>query len=268
MKPWSWLLVAALICSLSAAELPATNHAFVVIAHRGNHTRAHENTLTALEHAIEAGADYAEIDVRKTADGHYVLMHDSRVDRMTDGHGLVAELTLAQVKTLSVRDLKRPEIPPDKVPTLEEALARIKGRLHLYLDFKAGDRADVAKRIRRAGVDRQVLVYDDASRVEEWHRTCPDLPVITSPPETLKTAAALVDFAEKSKIEVLDGDWTAYTREMVQAAERAGIRVWPDIQEEKENADYFAKVVALGFTGAQTDHPEEFIAWLKQKSLR
>src|SRR5438045_7121592 len=83
-----------------AAELPQSRHNFVVIAHRGNHTRAHENTITALQHAIDAGIDYAEIDVRRTADGHYVLMHDRTVDRMTDGRGPVNQLTLAQIRAL------------------------------------------------------------------------------------------------------------------------------------------------------------------------
>src|SRR5512136_3029431 len=90
MKPLIWLVFAAIAAQLHAAELPPAKHAFIVIAHRGNHARAHENTLTALKHAMEAGVDYAEIDVRRTSDGCHVLMHDSKVDRMTDGHGPVS----------------------------------------------------------------------------------------------------------------------------------------------------------------------------------
>jgi|SRR5579859_7925209 len=112
---------------VQAADLPVSRHDFVVIAHRGDHARAHENTLTAIERTIGAGVDYVEIDVRRTADGHYVLMHDSTVDRMTDGHGPVANLTLAQIRSLHVRDLKLPQIPADHVPTFDEALAAIKG---------------------------------------------------------------------------------------------------------------------------------------------
>src|SRR5262245_33255893 len=84
MKLWIDLLLSVLPLLTQAAELPQPRHKFVVIAHRGNHARAHENTLTALQHAIDAGADYAEIDVRRTVDGHYVLMHDRDVERMTD----------------------------------------------------------------------------------------------------------------------------------------------------------------------------------------
>jgi glycerophosphoryl diester phosphodiesterase len=250
------------------ADLPQPRHSFIVIAHRGNHTRAHENTLTAIEHAIEAGVDYVEIDVRRTADGNYVLIHDSTVDRMTDGHGTVAQMTLAQLQSLHVRNAKRPQIPPDHVPTFNEALGAIKGRINIYLDFKAGDRAAVAKAIRDAGVTKQILVYDAAESMEEWRRVAPELPLIVSPPEDAKTPQQLADFVSKHSVEILDGSWKVYSREMVEAAKRAGARTWPDIQSVREDANYFEKVIALGFTGVQTDHPEELIGWLTQQHRR
>ena len=170
MKALGWLSIALVSFSVYAADRAITRPAFTVIAHRGNHTRAHENTITALRHALEAGVDYAEIDVRRTSDDHYVLMHDSTVDRMTDGHGAVANLTLAELKALHVRDQKRPEISPDRIATLDDALSLVKSGLKLYLDFKAGDRTQVAKAIRDAAAERQVLVYDSAEAVAQWRR--------------------------------------------------------------------------------------------------
>jgi glycerophosphoryl diester phosphodiesterase len=251
-----------------SADLPLSRHSFTVIAHRGNHARAHENTLTAIEHAIAAGVDYVEIDVRSTLDGDYVLMHDSTVDRMTDGHGPVAQMTLAQLQSLHVRDAKRPQIPPDHLPTFNEALGAIKGRINIYLDFKAGERAAVAKAIRDAGVTKQILVYDDAESVEEWRRVAPELPLILSPPENAKTPQQLANSVSKYRVEVLDGSWKGYSREMVEAAKRLGARTWPDIQSALEDTHYFETIIALGFTGAQTDHPEEFIGWLTQQHRR
>jgi glycerophosphoryl diester phosphodiesterase len=249
-------------------ELPECRNQFVVIAHRANHTRAHENTLTALQRAIDAGVDYAEIDVRRTADDQYVLMHDATVDRMTDGHGAVRKLTLAQIRALVVRDKKRPQIPPDRIPTFAEVLALVKGRLNIYLDFKEGDRAVVAKAIQDAGLERQVLVYDDVESVAEWRRVAPELPLIVSPPGNIKTPDSLLEWIRMQKVEVLDGDWDGYSPEMVQAASRAGVKVWPDIQSGKETEAYFKRVMARGFTGVQTDHPEDLIAWLKTEKLR
>ena len=262
------LLLLLLPLMAGAADLPATRHTFVVIAHRGNHTHAHENTLTALQAAIDAGVDYAEIDVRPTADGHYVLMHDRTVDRMTDGHGAVKELSLAQIQGLHVRNLKRPEIATDKVPTFGEVLKLIKGQLNLYLDFKEGDRGMVAQAIREVGVTKQVLVYDDLESLAEWHRVAPELPCIISAPDSAKSPRQIVDFALTNHIEVLDGSWKGYSKEMVVSAKEAGVRIWPDIQDSREDARYFETVLKRGFSGVQTDHPEELIAWLRQNSLR
>ncbi len=250
-----------------AAELPASQHHFVVIAHRGDHTRAHENTLTALRNAIATGVDFAEIDVRRTLDGEHVLMHDRTVDRMTDGKGAVSELTLAQIRALHVRDPQRPQIQPDRIPTFAEVLSLIKGRLNIYLDFKDGDRAAVAQAIRQAGLTRQFLVYDDVESIDAWRRVAPELPLIVSPPDT-QEPQELVAFARARHIEVLDGPWSGYSPAMVRAASLAGVTVWPDIQSSREDEAYFASVVARGFSGVQTDHPEELIAWLKDHNLR
>lgn len=263
-----YLVLFVLPVFTQAADIPSARHNFIVIAHRGSHSHAHENTLTALQRAIDIGADYAEIDVRRTLDGTHVLMHDSTVDRMTDGHGAVKQLTWAQLQQLYVRDKKRPEIAADRIPTFQEALQLVKGRLNIYLDFKEGDRAAVARAIQQSGTSKQVLVYDDVEAAAEWRRAAPELPLIVSPPDEAKHPDQLVRFARRYSIDVLDSSWEAYSPEMVQAAARAGVKVWPDIQDRQENADYFAKVLRVGFNGVQTDHPEELIDWLNQHHLR
>lgn len=268
-----WRFVAALVLGgclawASGAELPGPRQGIVVIAHRGNHAQAHENTLTALQHAIQAKVDYAELDVRRTKDGCYVLMHDATVDRTTDGTGKVAEHTFADIRRLTVRDPKRPQLAPDCVPTLEEAFAVAKGKLNIYLDFKAGDRGEVAGVIRAAGMEGQVVVYDAASAVAEWRRLAPEIPLIVSPPRDVTTPEAIARFVKGSGVELLDGNWAGYTQGMVAAAQAAGAEVWPDIQDGCENPDYFERVFTLGFNGVQTDHPEGLIRWLKAKGRR
>jgi glycerophosphoryl diester phosphodiesterase len=175
---------------------------------------------------------------------------------------------LAQLQGLHVRDLKRPEIAVDRIPTFEEALKFIMGRLNIYLDFKDGDRLAVTRAIHDAGVVRQILVYDEIEAAPEWHRVAPELPLIISPPDDLRAPEQLVRFARTNQIQVLDGSWDIYSHEMVLAAEAAGVKIWPDIQARVENSDYFDKMQRLGFTGVQTDHPEELIAWLKEHHLR
>ncbi len=77
----------------------AGSHPFVV-AHRGASADRPEHTLAAYELALEEGADGVECDVRLTRDGHLVCVHDRRVDRTSNGTGLVSEMTLAELREL------------------------------------------------------------------------------------------------------------------------------------------------------------------------
>jgi glycerophosphoryl diester phosphodiesterase len=78
-----------------------------VVAHRGASDAEPEHTLAAYLQAIEGGADALECDVRITADGHLVCVHDRRVNRTSDGHGLVSTLELAQLEGLDWGSWKR-----------------------------------------------------------------------------------------------------------------------------------------------------------------
>src|SRR5437868_7957496 len=82
------------------APLPRLKHPIAVIGHRGGRALAPENTLAAFRNAIRLGADYVEIDVRATRDGHLVIMHDSTVDRTTNGSGAVRDLDFATIRSL------------------------------------------------------------------------------------------------------------------------------------------------------------------------
>lgn len=90
-------------------------------AHRGAHVVAPENTVEAIKWAGLLGYGFIEIDVQKTKDGHYVLMHDLTIDRTTTGSGRVADLTLDEIKSYSTVDADG-NATNYKVPTLSEAL--------------------------------------------------------------------------------------------------------------------------------------------------
>jgi glycerophosphoryl diester phosphodiesterase len=89
-----------------------------VVAHRGSSDDAPEHTLSAYKRAIEDGADALECDVRLTRDGHLVCVHDRRVDRTSNGRGLVSTLELAELAELdwgswrdTWEDFEDPEMP-------------------------------------------------------------------------------------------------------------------------------------------------------------
>jgi glycerophosphoryl diester phosphodiesterase len=82
----------------AAGPAPETERHPFVVAHRGASAERPEHTLAAYELALQEGADGVECDVRLTRDGHLVCVHDRKVDRTSDGTGLVSEMTLAQLR--------------------------------------------------------------------------------------------------------------------------------------------------------------------------
>ena len=94
-----------------------------MVAHRGASIEQPENTIAAFEAAIDASADAVEFDVRMTADGYPVVLHDPDVSRTTEGTGIVSEMTLDEIRKLGV-------------PTLEEALACLSGRAAADIEIK------------------------------------------------------------------------------------------------------------------------------------
>ena len=141
---------------------------FLNIAHRGDSTNAPENTLAAFELAIEAGASAVELDIRCTADGHVVAMHDRTVDRTTDGAGAVGQLSLEQVRGLDAGGWFDERFAGETVPTLEEVFDRLIERVPLVLHVKdagCGIEQAVADEVETRGVADRVTVSSDHRRV-------------------------------------------------------------------------------------------------------
>ena len=107
-----------------------------VAAHRGFSEKYPENTMEAFCAAIEIGADEIETDVRVTADGELVLIHDDRVDRTTNGEGKVCEMTLAELKKLDAGVKKGEEFAGAKIPMLRELFELVKDHPTLTLDIE------------------------------------------------------------------------------------------------------------------------------------
>lgn len=248
--------------------LPAPKHQFIVVAHRGDHTQAPENTLQAYANAIEAGADYVEIDLRTTADSQLVIMHDATVDRMTDGKGPIKDIHYDSLQRLHVTNRQHPEWGSYPVPTFREVLQRCKDKIYIYLDFKNADPAAAWKEIVRQGMEKQVVVYINApNQFTRWREVAPAMPLMVSLPGAIRDTAALKGFLDKYHPEILDGGYEEYTPEMVRLATGMGYTVLPDIQGADEGPAKWEKALQKGIRALQTDHPDQLIAWLKEKGL-
>jgi glycerophosphoryl diester phosphodiesterase len=108
-----------------------------IIAHRGFSHIAPENTIIAMETAISYGADSLEFDVQISSDGVPVCIHDSTVDRTTEGTGNVKDLTLAQLQALDAGSFLSPIYAGVKIPTLDDVLKVAKRKSkYIYPEIK------------------------------------------------------------------------------------------------------------------------------------
>ncbi|MES1216687.1 MAG: glycerophosphodiester phosphodiesterase family protein, partial [Bacteroidota bacterium] len=188
------ILINSLLISAQSTltPLPKTKNGFVVISHRGNHVQVPENTVASIEEAIKAGADYAEIDLRTTKDGYLVICHDGTVDRTTNGKGKVKDLTLDEIKNLKITSKDKSDTKLYRVPEFSEILKACKKEINIYLDFKDASVEEAYRQIKDAGMEKYVVVYlNKESQYPEWRKTAPDMPLMTSVPETVKTKGQL-----------------------------------------------------------------------------
>ena len=109
----------------------------LVVAHRGGSALGPENTLAACEQACRFGVDAVEVDVRLTADGVPVLLHDATLDRTTDGRGPVAAQPLASLRQLDATvAFRRGHFGREPPPTLAEVLALLRHRAAVHVELK------------------------------------------------------------------------------------------------------------------------------------
>lgn len=127
-----------------------------VAAHRGWCSKYPENTMIAFRAAAELGVDQIEIDVRVTKDNELVIIHDSTVDRTTNGTGKVCDLSLEELRALDAGSYKGEEFAGTKIPTLREFMEYVKDLPTMTLDVEL-------KEYVTAG--REAIAYDVCDRV-------------------------------------------------------------------------------------------------------
>lgn len=165
----------------------------LVVGHRMATPFAPENSLAALRAAIRLGVDMVETDLRMTSDGHVVLLHDGSVDRTTTGTGAIGAYTLAELKTLSLKD--GPDggrFDCEGVPTLVEAAALSRDKIVLELEVKETQAGvEAARYLKAEGLYGQALLLCDPAECAAIRSAVPDAPIMTRPHRPSEVQAAL-----------------------------------------------------------------------------
>ncbi len=254
-------------------DLPAWN--VELVAHRGLAPGFPENTLAALRNTIAKGVGVVELDLRGTADGEVVVLHDETVDRTTDGTGNVQELTLAQIKELDAGSYVDPRFAGERIPTYEEVLDLVEEEgsgVVLLLDIKEGATLDLAQVVRLTEERRAVLqviagvrTLDDVAAFRRLNPNVRTLGFIPEPQDVEAFAAAGVDMirlwpdwihASASPLCAAGGGTTGRAVQscLVRRVHELGRPVWTTAGEA--GRDELLELIELGVNGILTDVPD------------
>ena len=225
---------------------------FTIIAHRGASGTEPENTLRSFRRALEMGAQWMELDVHAVKDA-LIVFHDDHLDRRTNGTGIVADRSLAYIRSLDAGE-------GEKIPLLGEVMDLISGRAGINIELK-GDRtalpvaALLSERIRDGGWKPERILVSSFSHTElaEFKARCPDIPI----------GALFMDTpSELASIQIRLGCYSVHlarnhvTRETVEEAHRHGMKVFVYTVNKPKNVE---RMKILGADGVFTDYPDLLI---------
>lgn len=223
-----------------------------IVAHRGLHLDAPENSLAAVAAAIAAGFDRVEVDVRATRDGELVLMHDGTLWRTTNAGGALADLEASALRNIRLAD-------GSAVPTLREAIAHCRGRAVLCVDVKeamlASPILDLAESlgapIELWSEHREVIACAaDRGVFSAW---------ISNGVLPAKGVAVLADEAVQLGARALSFYPADIMRSVTEACLAAGLLVMSGTPNDRPTWEYLRR---LGVGRIITDRPVDCRTWL------
>jgi glycerophosphoryl diester phosphodiesterase len=232
------------------------------VAHRGATAYAPENTIAAFDLAVDMKADYIEIDVQRSKDGELVLIHDTTVDRTTDGTGKVGELTFEQLRSLDAGSWKGEQYEGEPIPTFEEILDRYRGKVGILIELKApelypGIEKQVAEALKERNLDKpqneKIIIQSfNFESMKATNELLPLVPigVLTSnrahtTPEALQEFSTYADWFNPS--------YGIVTEELVNQVHSLGMKIGSWTVRSQEAADFLFEMKVDAII---TDYPD------------
>jgi len=259
----------------------------LVEGHRGARAAMPENSIPAFEYAIQAGADYLELDLNVTRDNVLVVAHDPLINRKIcagpEGETTIRKMTLTEVKAFDCGALPNADFPRQKrivgtrIPTFEEVLKLApKGTFRYNVELKIDPRKPelapspdefarmAIAAIRKAKLEKRVVVQSfDFRALRAMHAQAPDIELAAL------YSGAVKDFVQISSegagAKTVSPYFKLVTPEQVKAAHEAGLKVVPWTPNEPE---YWDQMIQAGVDAIITDDPAGLIEYLKIKGLR
>ncbi len=251
-----WLLVTCAATAVMTRQFDTLfpqESSVAIIAHRGGGTEGPENTLAGIEKARELGAYGSEIDIQRTKDGFYVLNHDGNFQRVAGEKRKPEEMTLGEVKALSVEG--------EPVPTLEAA----KGHVVLFIELKGetADRQmadDTVKAVKECGIEQDcVLICLKYDLIDYIESTSPEI------------RTGYLTFASFGDTALLNCDYLALeeksaTADAISAVHKQGKKVLVWTANEKKSQKHFLCSTADGLITDEIAQAAELLGELRDRS--
>lgn len=253
----------------------------LVFAHRGGGGLFPENTLEAFEHSAKLGADFLELDVHSTADGTLVVLHDASVDRTTDGHGKISEMTLAEVKKLDAGypfttdggktfPFRGKGITVPALAEIFDALPKTKFNIEPKQAMPSIIKPLCNLIRQRKMIDKVIVGSFRQAVIDDFRRECPEVATSASPSEVSKfLALEKTDISESYSppMEALQipeqiAGIRIVTKDFVEAAHKRNLKV--HVWTINEIAD-MRRLLEIGVDGIMTDYPDRLLTLVEQK---
>lgn len=220
-----------------------------VSGHRGCAGLEPENTLRAFRRAIELGVDTIEFDVRMTKDKQFVIIHDNKVDRTTNGKGFVRDFTLNEIRKLDAGK-------GDNIPTLEEAIDLLKDtKLTMTIEIKEPDTVDkILELIRKNKLENKVLI------ISFWHEV---LKMIKEIEPKIKTGAIIsgkpidiISIVKNAKADRVNLNCIYVDKKIVGECHKNNIQVTASANELSD----IEKMIRAGVDTIDTNYPNRVLS--------
>lgn len=227
-----------------------------IATHRGANEFAPENTLAAIQCALNLKVDYIEIDIRQTKDGKSVILHDGNLDRTTNGKGPLSSMNFEDVRMLSAGSWFNPYYTPEKLPTLEEACKLVanhnkkdKHKTWFYVDCKDINVKILIDNLSNYHLLDESVFYVNEKQIAQIRALAPRarmLPGLGSPKDLDRLIETCHPYA-------LDVNWKDVTKELIEKAHAKGIKIFADGFGEDQNIESYLKAINAGIDVISTN---------------
>ncbi len=238
-----------------------------IIGHRGYRAKYPENTLGAFQAAIEAGAAMIELDVMLSRERKVVAIHDATLERTTNGHGSVADFTLAELKQLDAGSWFDSQYANQHIPELSEVLDLVNGRAYVNIEIKSNAyeshhppdaiEKQVVELLRQKNLlDTGMISSFDVNILEQIAsmKEAPAIAFISRKPTDKNT----VKMCTRLNVFSWHPDQRIVTRNQVKQMHAAGLKVFP---YNVDTLEVYLKMTGMNVDGVITNDPVSAGKW-------